>query len=90
MFIVYALYNRRRNKIYIGQSSKFDTRLKRHNKQLLNKKNSYTSLNDGKWIPVYQEEHSTRKEALMREKQLKSQKGREFIWNLVKSKKWWS
>ena len=86
MVIVYALYNQTRNKIYIGQSSKLNIRIKRHNKELVTKKNSYTSLNDGKWIVVYKEEHITRIEAIKREKQLKSAKGREFIWKIIKNK----
>ena len=46
----------------------------------------YTSQFTGKWEMVYSEEKSTREEALIREKQLKSYRGREFVWNLVKSK----
>ena len=90
MFYAYALYNKVRNKIYIGQSNNPVTRLKRHNGEIQNKKRSYTSINDGKWITVYQEEHETRKDAIKREKQLKTQKGREFIWKIIRSKDWWS
>jgi predicted GIY-YIG superfamily endonuclease len=31
------------------------------------------------WILIYKEEFSTRQEALVREKQLKSYRGREFV-----------
>lgn len=76
----------RRNKIYVGQTNNFETRLKRHNNLLPTKVNSYTHINNGDWIVVHQEEFLTRKEALEREKQLKSQKGREFVWNRIRSK----
>ncbi|MFD2160888.1 hypothetical protein ACFSJU_00650 [Paradesertivirga mongoliensis] len=33
----------------------------------------------------YSEEHETKPQAMAREKQLKSAKGREFIWNLISS-----
>jgi len=38
------------------------------------------------WKIIYTENFISRSEALIREKQLKSQKGREFIWNMIKSK----
>lgn len=38
------------------------------------------------WELVYTEEYPTRAEAMKREKQLKSQKGREFVWKLIKEK----
>lgn len=86
MFCVYGLYNQLRKKIYIGQTEDLPSRLKRHNGELLTKKSSFTSLNSGRWELVYTEKYQTRKEGLEREKQLKTQKGREFIWNIVKNK----
>ena len=47
------------------------------------KKKSFTSKNDGLWVLVYKEEFKTRSEAVKREKQLKSSRGREFIKNLI-------
>ena len=38
------------------------------------------------WKIIYTEEYSTKSEALKREKYLKSGKGREFVWNIVKLK----
>ena len=38
------------------------------------------------WEILYSEEHSTKFEAMRREKQLKTFKGREFIHELVRSK----
>jgi putative endonuclease len=85
MFSTYALYNEIRNKIYVGQTENLDIRLKRHNGELLNKKGSYTAINTGKWILIHKEEFATRHEAMIREKQLKTQKGREYIWNIVRT-----
>ncbi len=67
----------------MGQTSNLDLRLKRHNGELRGKINSFTHKNLGPWMVVYKEEFSTRKEAIKREKELKSFKGREFIKNLL-------
>lgn len=83
MFYTYALYNKTRNKIYVGQTENLEKRLKRHNGELLNKSGSFTARNDGGWILIHKEQFATRQEALQREKQLKSQKGREFIWSII-------
>lgn len=85
MFYTYVIFNKVRNKIYVGQSDNLEKRLKRHNGELINKKGSYTTINSGKWIVIYQEEYNSRHEAMIREKQLKTQKGRAFIWNIVKN-----
>ena len=82
MFTVYVLFSKKYSKIYIGQTADLERRLFQHNNALLS---AYTK----KFIPwevVYTEVYPTRSEALVREKQLKSQKGREFIWNLIKQK----
>jgi putative endonuclease len=84
MYWTYVLYNQLRNKIYIGQSQNLNIRLKRHNGELPNKISSYTHINNGKWEILYKEIYNTRLEAVTREKQLKTQKGREFIWNIVR------
>ena len=81
MFFTYVLYSQQYNKIYIGQTCDLEKRLSEHNLGL----SSYTR----KFIPwniIYTEQFESRQEALIREKQLKSQKGREFIWNLIKEK----
>ncbi|RJQ58054.1 MAG: GIY-YIG nuclease family protein [Stygiobacter sp.] len=81
MFYVYALYSSKFNKIYIGQTCDLTSRLIEHNSG----KSFYTK----RFIPweiIYTEEFETRGEAMKREKQLKSQKGREFVWNIIKKK----
>ena len=83
MFYTYALYNNIRNKVYIGQSEDLEKRLRRHNGQLPNKRTSFTAKNKGEWFLIHKEQFATRKEAIQREKQLKTQRGREFIWNII-------
>ena len=77
MYFVYAIYNRNNNKIYIGQTEDLDQRLQLHKNKIF--KGSYTAKIDGDWELIYKEEVSDRSEALRREKQLKSFRGREFI-----------
>jgi len=77
MFWVYAIYNRKHNKIYIGQTENLEERIRLHDEKLF--KSSYTARFDGKWELIYQEGLTTRKETLVREKQLKSFRGREYI-----------
>ncbi len=83
MFYIYALYNKKHAKIYIGQTDNLGLRIKLHNSKEFKK--SYTSRFDGEWILLYKEELKTRSDALKREKQLKSYRGREFIKNLIYS-----
>ena len=85
MYWTYVLYNETRNKIYIGQTQNLEIRLKRHNGILIHNRNSYTAINNGNWTIIHKEEFNSRVEAIIREKQLKSQKGRKFIWSLVKN-----
>ncbi|HBI34282.1 MAG TPA: endonuclease [Candidatus Moranbacteria bacterium] len=84
MYFAYAIKNSLNEKIYIGQTNDIKTRLLRHNGILKNKNTSYTSKNKGEWKLVYNEKFETRKEAMDREKQLKSFRGREFIRNKIK------
>ena len=76
MYFVYAVHNQEAGKYYIGQTSNLDERLRMHNDHTFK---SYTSRFEGEWKLIYKEMVSTRLEALKREKQLKSFRGREFI-----------
>lgn len=83
MFYVYVLTNERK-KIYIGHTSNLEERLKHHNGALKNKQTSFTWKNKaGLWQVIYQESFITRGEAMKREKQLKSSRGRDFIKNKI-------
>ena len=79
MFTVYVLYSEKFNKIYVGYTSNMEQRLLSHN--ILETK-GYT-LKYRPWKVIYTEAFSEKPEAMKREKQLKTGKGREFIWNLV-------
>ena len=80
MFYVYALYSREYKKIYVGFTSDLEKRLFSHNYGL---KNSYTSK-FRPWTLIYSEEIKDKKSALIREKQLKTAQGREFIKSLIR------
>jgi len=80
-FNVYALYSKKLNTIYIGQSKDLNNRVDHHNKGY----STFTSKTDD-WVLVYSESCESRSVAYKREKQLKSAGGRKFIWDLVKSK----
>ena len=71
------------NKIYIGHTSNLENRIKRHNGLLPVKKSSYTYKNGSNWRIIHKEEFDTRDEAIKREKELKSFKGRKFIKSLL-------
>ena len=76
MFHVYVLKSQSTGKIYIGQTADIKERLSLHNTK---KFKGYTANFDGEWRLIYQEETSDRRAALLREKQLKSFRGREFV-----------
>lgn len=74
--IVYAVYNKENGKVYIGQTLDIQKRLREHNEK---RGNNFTVKFDGEWILIYKEQAEERKKALIREKQLKSYRGRKFI-----------
>ncbi len=77
MYVIYAIYNSKYRKLYVGQIGNLDDRIKMHNKGTFSK--SYTAHFDGEWRLIYQETVADRKAALLREKQLKSHRGRESL-----------
>ncbi|MBI4065463.1 GIY-YIG nuclease family protein [Candidatus Gottesmanbacteria bacterium] len=79
MYTTYVIQSESSGRIYIGESIDWRKRLERHNSPLKSKKGSYTRLNKGPWKLIYKENFTTRKEALRREKELKSYRGRDFI-----------
>jgi putative endonuclease len=79
MYTVYVLFSKNFNKIYIGYTSDLKNRLLSHNE--LSKKG--WTLRLGPWILVYSETFDTKREAIIRERNLKSGKGREWIWTEV-------
>lgn len=79
MFTVYVLFSETYNKIYIGYSSNMEERLKSHN-ELATK--GWT-VKFRPWKLIYTKTFDTKSEAMKREKQLKTARGREFIWQLI-------
>jgi putative endonuclease len=79
MFVVYALYSRVYDKIYIGFTSNMEERFKSHNE--LSKKGRTVKFRP--WEIIYQENHSTKSVAMKREKELKTAAGRAFIRSLI-------
>jgi putative endonuclease len=74
-FVTYVLYSIKFDKIYIGYSSSLIQRFYSHN--TFSKKGH--TVNFRPWIVVHTEFFSTKKEAMNKEKWLKSGVGRTFI-----------
>ena len=79
MYFVYALYSEKYTQIYIGYTSDPEKRLLSHNDD----RNTGWTSKFRPWKIVYTEKCDSKKEALIRERQLKSAKGRNFVWNLI-------
>ena len=77
MFTVYVLYSEKYNKLYIGFTSDLNSRFLSHN-QLATK--GFT-VKYRPWKIIHTEEFESKQEAMLREKQLKQGKGREWIRN---------
>ncbi|MFN4234742.1 MAG: GIY-YIG nuclease family protein [Bacteroidia bacterium] len=75
LYTVYVLYSETYNKHYIGFTSDLENRIKSHN-ELATK--GYT-VKYRPWKLIYSEEYLDKKEAMTREKFLKSGQGRTFI-----------
>ena len=84
MFHVYVLFSKSHKKIYIGFTSDLEGRLQAHN----HPSNKGWTKNFQPWIIVYSESYPIKSEVLVREKQLKSFKGREFIRNDILKGQW--
>ena len=80
-FTVYVIFSKTYNKIYIGYSSDLNKRLLSHN-SLATK--GYT-IRFRPWTLVYSETFDSKTDAMKREKELKSAKGRRFIWELIEN-----
>ncbi|MDD5291514.1 MAG: GIY-YIG nuclease family protein [Patescibacteria group bacterium] len=79
-YFVYIIFNAKYNKFYIGQTYNLTKRLLEHNQHL----SKYTAKYDGEWTLVFNENFSTRAEAMKREKFLKAQKNRDFYIKLTR------
>lgn len=79
MYFVYVLYSSKYQKIYIGYSSDPEKRLLSHNDE----RNTGWSKRYQPWGIIHLEEFNTKSDALKREKQLKSSRGRAFIRSIL-------
>jgi len=84
-FSAYVVENPR-GRIYIGHTDNMEDRLKRHDGKLPIKSKSYAARQKGPWELIYEERFGTRIEAVKREQDLKSSKGREFLKQFRKQK----
>ncbi|MCU0367202.1 MAG: GIY-YIG nuclease family protein [Cyclobacteriaceae bacterium] len=75
MFTVYVLFSKQSDKIYIGYTSDLESRLLSHN-QLAKK--GYT-IKYRPWILVHSEVFDNKSNAIRRERELKSARGRMYI-----------
>ena len=78
MFYAYILISESTGKLYIGQTDNLMRRLCEHNDPTHNPK-KFTTKQKGPWKLIHSEEFSTRSEAMLREKWLKSGVGRDWI-----------
>jgi putative endonuclease len=76
-YLVYVLLNPQ-GKIYVGQTEDVSHRLSQHNDPQY-RGTLHTKRHPGPWRVVYQEEFATRGEAMRRERELKSSRGRAWI-----------
>ncbi|MFM7019360.1 MAG: GIY-YIG nuclease family protein [Aquirufa sp.] len=79
MFVTYALYSSAYDKLYIGCTQNLISRFHSHNSLA---KKGYT-VRYRPWIVIHVEFYNTIMEALKREKQLKSNRGRMFLRTLL-------
>ena len=79
MYTVYVLFSEQHQKIYVGYTSNLNERFKSHN--LLATKG--WTIKFRPWQIIYTEEFADKSAALAREKELKSSRGRAFIWQLI-------
>lgn len=77
MFHVYILANHQ-NKTYVGQTQDLEKRLAEHNDPEC-RSTLYTKRIPGPWKLIHHEAYPTRSEAMARERELKTGKGRDWI-----------
>ena len=78
-FTVYVLYSEKYEKIYIGYTSDLEARIKSHNEFAT----KGWTIRFRPWKLIYTETFENKTEALERERQLKSARGRVFIHSLI-------
>ena len=74
MYYTYVIYSIKYDRIYIGQTSNLENRLSCHNSCKVRSTKHYVP-----WKLVYSEQFPSRSDAMIRELEFKSHKGRDFI-----------
>ncbi len=74
MFTVYVLRSKSTGRFYTGSTSDLGRRLDEHNAEV-----SASTKHRGPWELIYREDYATRPEAVRRERELKSGKGRDEL-----------
>lgn len=82
MYKVYVLYSKEFNKIYIGFTSDLEDRFLSHNE----KATKGFTVKYRPWEIAFFEEFETKPNAMKREKELKTSRGRTFIWEQIQIK----
>jgi len=78
-FVVYILYSISIDKYYVGHTDDIERRLTEHNTG----QTRYTSSRGNPWKLVYQENYPSRSLAIKKEREIKAQKSRKYIENLI-------
>jgi putative endonuclease len=73
-YYVYVLYSEKHDRIYIGQTNNLKIRIAKHNSGKVKSTKSHLP-----WKLIHSEEFPSRSKAMIRERELKSHKGRDFI-----------
>lgn len=81
MYYLYILYNREIDKYYVGQTNNLARRLFEHNNHKSKKR--YSSKQKGTWKIVYKECFQARSLAIIREREIKKHKSRNYIKELI-------
>ena len=80
MFVTYALYSAKFNKLYVGFTSDLISRFHAHNSFA----NSGYTVHYRPWEVIHIEFFETKAAAMKREKELKSSRGRQFLREILK------
>jgi putative endonuclease len=80
MYTLYILYSKSLDSYYVGFTNSIERRLSEHNRI----KGKFTDKGIP-WQIVYSEKFNTKKEAMNREKFIKSKKSRTFIIDIINS-----
>ncbi len=78
MYYVYIIYSESADRHYIGYCSELTSRLEKHNAGATPSTKPFRP-----WRLVYKEIYQTKREAIVREKEIKNQKSRKYIERLI-------